>query len=1156
MRENSLVTTVKEVIAHRDCPYFGLDYYDEEFGAWFFGRDVERGRIITNLQAARLTLLHAESGVGKSSLLRAGVTWRLRQLAADGLAMPGASVDIPVVFSSWKDDPVPELIAAVRQATEPFLPDGPGAELPGELEAAIEAVTDATGATLLIMLDQFEEYFLYCAREPVPERFANELAGCINRARFPANFLISIREDAYAGLGDLFNGRIANVYGNYLHVDYLDRVAAEKAIREPLEVYNRQPGIEEPVGIQDDLVEAVLDQVRAYHADGGPAQVQAGTEDDGRVATPLLQLVMATIWDRERVEGSHELRLSTLQGLEGVRMVVDSHLEKALRALDGGERGTAVDVFDHLVTPSGGKIAESIPDLAARTGHTETQVEDVLEKLDHARIVRPVPAPPGQDPRRFRRYEIFHDVLAPAINRTIAIREERRRARRLRRLAILAASLLAVVTAIGIFVGYLYTSANNAKRLAQSRQLAAAADEKLATDPELSTLLALQALHVAYTPQAEEALRQALPESQEMRELNNRTTVFSAAFDPANAAKVVTAGEDGVSWIWSVPTGRRLVPLRPAGGFRKNGTADVVAFNPAGTQVAVGYGGGTLALFSASTGRQLQLVRMADSVKDISYVGSSQLAVATASGAFLGTPGSAWRHLQPSTPAPGYRLSLAASQYTYSVAADPVDSRKFAVAGQYGTSICEIGSGSAPRCQWLNLGDAISNQVAFSPNGGWLATANDDGTIRLFDTTTRVYTRLLYAGDGNATSVQFNPAGTLVVAGYTDGLARVWNPYDSLQFVKLAGNAGRVNAVGFDAGGGEIVTASSDGTTRVWLSRPRDRQEEFSASALASTPYAADEAAYSSGGSRLVVVDTSGYAYVVTAGGSRLAALSGLGARVQTAQFSPDGSVVATTTGSYVDQWQSAAAKQPIFARSYIAVGTAQALSANYSPDGSRLVIVTSNDLAQIRNARTGKLLHTLNPHDFFPMTAAVFRPGGGQVMTANDSGRIQVWNATTGAEVRVLGKLGPAIRDLEFNRTGSEFVTAADSGNVTVWKSKGDGHLRTFDACPTPNTASFSPDGKEIVVACSDGTARVFATATGKLLWVLTAAADGVVSTAEFSPNGRNIVLAFVGGVEVWSSQLATSSLTALEEFAQRRVNATLSPAERASGLASVNGP
>ena len=55
-------------------------------------------------------------------------------------------------------------------------------------------------------------------------------------------------------------------------------------------------------------------------------------------------------------------------------------------------------MFDHLVTPSGGKIAESVSDLAHRTGHSDEQSGSVLHKLDRERVVRPVPAPPGQDP--------------------------------------------------------------------------------------------------------------------------------------------------------------------------------------------------------------------------------------------------------------------------------------------------------------------------------------------------------------------------------------------------------------------------------------------------------------------------------------------------------------------------------------------------------------------------------------------------------------------------------------------------------------------------------------------------------------------------------------------------------------------------------------
>ena len=254
---------------------------------------------------------------------------------------------------------------------------------------------------------------------------------------------------------------------------------------------------------------------------------------------------METVWERERAEGSHELRLSTLQNLRGVRMIVDAHLGKALSSLSDSERQTAIDMFDQLVTPSGGKIAESVPDLAQRTGHSEDQVGSVLDKLDHERIVRPIPAAPGQDPVRFRRYEIFHDVLAPAINHTIAAREERRRVRRLRRFAALAVGLLIVALAIvGVFA-YLWHSATTAKLTAESRQLAADAEVNVTRDPELSVLLALQALRLHYTSQAEDALRAALPELQAVRTFRDGTTVYSAAFDPVDANKVASADRYG-----------------------------------------------------------------------------------------------------------------------------------------------------------------------------------------------------------------------------------------------------------------------------------------------------------------------------------------------------------------------------------------------------------------------------------------------------------------------------------------------------------------------------------------------------------------------------------------------------------------------------------
>ena len=96
-----------------DGPYVGLDCFHEEDAGLFFGRDAERTRIIGNLRASRLTLLHAESGVGKSSLLRAGVSARLNEPAAN---VRGGGRYVTVVFNGWGPSPTAALIESLASA--------------------------------------------------------------------------------------------------------------------------------------------------------------------------------------------------------------------------------------------------------------------------------------------------------------------------------------------------------------------------------------------------------------------------------------------------------------------------------------------------------------------------------------------------------------------------------------------------------------------------------------------------------------------------------------------------------------------------------------------------------------------------------------------------------------------------------------------------------------------------------------------------------------------------------------------------------------------------------------------------------------------------------------------------------------------------------
>ena len=87
-------------------------------------------------------------------------------------------------------------------------------------------------------------------------------------------------------------------------------------------------------------------------------------------------------------------------------------------------------------------------------------------------------------------------------------------------------------------------------------------------------------------------------------------------------------------------------------------------------------------------------------------------------------------------------------------------------------------------------------------------------------------------------------------------------------------------------------------------------------------------------------------------------------------------------------------------------------------------------------------------------------------------------------------------------------------------------------------------------MVACGDGTVRVFDALNGQSLTVLQATTAGIIADATFSPDGKSIVAAIDAGntgyVQVWNSELATPSLQTLEQLAEQRVTQKLTAAQQ----------
>jgi WD40 repeat protein len=1049
-------------------PYIGLSYYTEENSHLFFGRDAERTLIIGNLRAARLTILYAASGVGKSSLLRAGVAARLWELAGRSLTERGSARFIPVVFNSWRDEPVEDLIDEIQRAVAPFFTQ-PDLELPRTgLDQAISAAAAATGATLLVVLDQFEEYFLYGARESQQGRFADELAGAINRADLAANFLISVREDAYAGVGDLLRGKVANPYGNTLSLSHLGRSCAREAITRPIEQINSSHPEAVQIQIEPELVDAVLDQVRTGevafdHQGQGTITGPGGTANgEDKIETPYLQLVMSALWESERRAGSTVLRLSTLKDLGGAEAIVRSHLEQALSGLSEPERETAVDVFDHLVTPSGTKIVHTVDDLADYSRRQPADVQALVDKLTSGqqRILRPVPPAPGDDKPRV---EIFHDVLAPAIlawrtaqsadrlehQRQAAedrANRERRRARTFRALAAVS-SLMLVVAVVGAVLALVETHrAQSARRQALSGELALQADSDLHYhNVAPGVLLSIEAYRYDHTAAAKDSLFQAeLATGSMVAYLGGHAGASVASVAYSHGGLIASGDANGVVLLQDATTGKVM--------HRLKGTR--VAFSPDGRLLATGDAHGDLWLWSTASDHPLWVIShgTGGGVNAVAFSHNGQLLAAANQDGTVGL----------FNPANGQHLRtlLVGPRPVNTVAFSP-DGRTLATGAADG-AVVQWSTSSWRSVRTFRADGKSINSVAFSPRGDKLAAASDDHNVIVWSTASGRLLLTLRAHHKPVYGVAFSPDGRTLASGGADDEVTLWSADTGREMQVLRAYRGPVRAVAFSPSGATLASGGDDGQVVVWLATPSLLEHVL----LPQSPALA--VAYNRSGDLLASAQSNGTVDLWDPAGHVVKVLRGYGGHVNSVAFSPAGAVVAAggSTGN-VMLW----------------------------------------------NPSTGAQERTL-PTNGGVVNRVAFSPDGRTLAAATARGNVILWNARTWAREPSLPGHAP-VPDIAFSPNSKTLASAAGQ-DVTLWYLASRQRPKTITGHTSfVDSVAFSSDGRRLASGDVDGQIIVSNVRTGRQIGPTLNAHSRVLSLA-FSRRG-NFLASGERGVALW---------------------------------------
>jgi WD40 repeat protein len=1122
-------------------PYKGLAPFEdsEQDALLFFGRERECEVVVANLVASKLTVLYGPSGVGKSSMLKAAVVRRLRELEPDADA---------VVLDAW--------------AGEPDLPRPEG---------------DA-----YLILDQFEEYFLYHGDGPVLDELPELLA-------LPGvHVLISLRDDSLARL-DALQARVPNVFGNRLRIDHLDRAAARAAIVGPIDRWNEIVPPEARAGIEAALVTRILDEVAA--APGGN-----GSDAAGLIEAPYLQLVLERIWEEEHAAGSSYLRVGTLERLGGAGAIVSAHLERTLGTLSPHDAAIAAGALTYLVTPSRTKIAQSFDDLVGYTNESPAELRDVLELLAAQRILRVASA---NGAAAGRRYEIFHDVLADpvlswrrAFLAEAALEAERETSsRRNRRLLVITLGAGIVAAAMVALAAYAISQRNEAsqqqkraeqqtaiarhaaKRAQQSandaqqaeqkeQQEASSADASAATAKnqtevaQQQTQVAQQQTQVAKESQAttaaalatEKVLRRRADSSSSRAKRQTRLARAAeqstragelaeearSSADPVRAVELalearareasaltedvlrssvvadriraVMSGGGGVvrTSVFS-PDGSRVVSLADSGGarlFRPDGTLvrrlgagdpTAVAFSPDGS-VAATAGADGVRLWNAKDGTQLR--RLSSSRAGPALSSAAALAVTfSADGRRIaaGGPGGAtvWS-------ADGTQLaSFPHDGKVTSVALDSSGARLVTVAtdsaGRQQARVFEVAGASL---DYL-LPERGLTSATFSPDGAWVATTSNDKTERIWDAATGTQ-HASWTADGHLVRAEFSQNGKLVVAANDAGGGVVSTVPDLTLQAQLLGPTNKVEDASFSPDGQFAVIASLDGTARVFRTA-----DGFQVAVLAGNHGGVTDARW--GGTSMIAVSSEdGSTRIVAPGVEPLLGLLGRHtAAVNSVHVSLDGSLAVSAGADKTARIWHVHGGGP----SLVLQHDGPVEDAIFSPDGSLVLTGSDDGTARLWRASTGTSLSVLSVGS--PVRAVAFSPDGRTVATAAADGSAAIWRVAGGVGVHALPASSEPLDAVAYSHDGTIVATAGDDGVVRLWDAATGALRHTLPGHTAAVTSlDFSRDDLRLVSASKDDTARLWSVATGKPIATLTGH-TAAVNDAKFSPDGRLIVTA-----------------------------------------------
>jgi WD40 repeat protein/serine/threonine protein kinase len=595
--------------------------------------------------------------------------------------------------------------------------------------------------------------------------------------------------------------------------------------------------------------------------------------------------------------------------------------------------------------------------------------------------------------------------------------------------------------------------------------------------------------------------------------LEHGFVVWSAQFSP-DGKRIVTALTDGSARVWDVQTDQPVgVPMQ------HSKRVNSVQFSPDGKRIVTASWDFTARVWDAQTGLPLtEPLPHAHRVMSAEFSPDGNRIV-TAS---WDDTARVW-DAQSGKP---LTAPMVHTEYVNAAQFSP-DGKRVVTACSDGTArVWDAQSGTFLAETSKHSGGLES--VQFSPDGNWIITASDDHAARMWDAASgQPVTEPLLHGD-SVESAQFSPDGKRILTvsgngawlweqvggqplaksfktrGYaqfsTDGkrlvaatpfnseiATRVWDVPSGQPLTEPFQGSGSVQSAQFSPDGRRIVTTSVGNPPGLWAARVWDAVTGQPVTEPLKHENLITSAQFSPDGTRIVTASTDRTVRVWDATtGQPLTDPMVHSNMVYAAQFSPDGTRIVTGCRNGTARVWDAVTGQPLTkqfkrrgeAMTSSAPTMAILYSAQFSPDGKRILTASADDTACVWDAQSTQLLIGPLEHSGGAMPAPVsaqFSPDGTRILTASADAAL-VWDAVSGQALTEPLKHDNIITSAQFSQDGRWIVTASTDHSARVWDAQtGQPLSEPLQHGDTVNSAQFTPDGRQILTTSEDGTARVW---------------------------------------------------------------------------------